>query len=611
MKLVRVLVPAILVAALAGMAPSAWALSSGDLIKQGVSLLRDGKTQEALDLFTRAQKLDPNGARPHYYIASALERLGAPDSATVHYLTALRIQPKYPEALTGYGKLLRKQGKKDEGTAKLEEAVKYDGKDPAALYGLGQAYLEDKKFDDAEKIFRKGTLLKTGRAQFLAGTALALEGKGDLKAAEELFIRARETDPNNLRVRLEMGNFYMRKKIPVLAAPEFGHAATLNPSDPETYYLYGKALVGMNEFNAALKAFVDATKQDSSYAPAYLETGRLFYRAKRYAEAAENFRVYTGLIPDAYEGYYELGRSLSEISARDANARAEATVALSQANDLKPNVTEVLGSLCKLYFEQGEAGRDSALYYCDKYASAADSLTAEEELRVGMLYVAADDSANAVVHLNKAAAMDSTKVKDAYFQVGYMLFARKDYAGALPYFDKTLAVDPKFLPALLNKGLAELQLGQKSEAIGTLRQALVVKPDDARTMVWIGQTMLQMEADSLPIALEMYQNAAAVDPKNGDALRGAGLALLLMDRCGDAEGWFLKANEAQADHLQGRIWLAQSYAKCGDLTKAKQQFQAALEIDPNSREASKGLENIRNFEQRKKAPKASGASASP
>jgi Flp pilus assembly protein TadD len=126
------------------------------------------------------------------------------------------------EALTGYGKLLRKQGKTAEGTQKLEEAVKNDGKDPAALYGLGQAYLEDKKFDDAEKVFRKGTLLKTGRAQFLAGTALAQEGKGDLKEAEELFIRARETDPNNLRVRIEMGNFYMRKKIPVLAAPEFG-----------------------------------------------------------------------------------------------------------------------------------------------------------------------------------------------------------------------------------------------------------------------------------------------------------------------------------------------------------------------------------------------------
>jgi tetratricopeptide (TPR) repeat protein len=610
-KHVRFLVPALLVAALAGAAPPAWALSSGDLIKQGVSLLRDGKTQEALDLFTRAQRLDPNGAKPHYYIASALERLGAADSAQTEYLTALRIQPKYPEALTGYGKLLRKQGKKEEGTAKLEEAVKYDGKDPAALYGLGQAYLEDKKFDDAEKIFRKGTLLKTGRAQFLAGTALALEGKGDLSEAEKLFIRARETDPNNLRVRLEFGNFYMRKKVPVLAAPEFGHATTLNPNDPETHYQYGRALIGMNEFNAALQAFVKASQQDSSYAPAYLETGRLFYRAKRYPEAAENFRVYTGLVPDAYEGYYELGRALAETSARDANARYEATAALSRANELKPEVTEVLGSLCKLYFEQGEAGRDSALHYCDLYASKADSLTADEELRVGQLYVAADDSANAVLHLNKAAAMDSSKVKDAKFNVGFMLFARRDYAGSLPYFEETLQADSVFLPALLNKGLAELQLGRKSEAIATLRRALVVKPDDARTMVWIGQTMLQMEADSLPIALEMYQNAAAVDSANGDALRGAGLALLLMDRCTDAEPWFQRAKAVEDNHLQGRIWLAQTHAKCGDLTRAKQEFQAALEIDPNSREASRGLENIRNFEQRKKAPKATGASASP
>jgi tetratricopeptide (TPR) repeat protein len=609
-KLVRFLVPALLVAALAGASP-VWALSSGDLIKQGVSLLRDGKTQEALDLFTRAQKLDPNSAKPHYYIASSLERLGAADSAQTEYLIALRMQPKYPEALTGYGKLLRKQGKKAEGTAKLEEAVKYDSKDPAALYGLGQAYLEDKKFEEAEKVFRKGTLLKTGRAQFLAGTALALEGKGDLKEAEKIFIAARETDPNNLRVRLELGNFYMRKKVPVLAAPEFGHASTLDPSNPETHYNYGKALIGMNEFNAALKAFVTATQQDSSYAPAYLETGRLFYRAKRYPEAAENFKVYTGLMPDAYEGYFELGRSLSEVSARDATARFEATAALSKANDLKPGVTEVLGSLCKLYAEQGEAGRDSALYYCDKYASAADSLTAEEELRVGQLYVAADDSVNAVLHLNRAAAMDSTMIKDATFQVGFLLFKRKDYEGSLPYFEQTLQADSAFLPALLNKGLAQLQLQRKSEAIATLRRALVVKPNDARTMVWIGQTMLQMEADSLPIALEMYQNAAAVDSANGDALRGAGLALLLMDRCSDAEGWFQRANAVQDDHLQGRIWLAQTHAKCGDLTKAKQEFNKALEIDPNSREASKGLENIRNYEQRKKAPKASGASTTP
>ncbi|HKO22002.1 MAG TPA: tetratricopeptide repeat protein, partial [Candidatus Eisenbacteria bacterium] len=229
MKLVTRIVVPLAFLALAGVASLSFALTSGDMIKQGIQLLRDGKTAEALDLFSRAQRLDPNGFKPHYYIASALERMNEPDSAAVEYQTALRINPKYVEALTGYGKLLRKQGKKEEGTAKLDAAVKQDPKDAPALYALGTAYLEDKKYDDAERIMRKGTLLKQGRALFLAGTALALEGKGELKQAEELFIRARETDPNNLRVRLDFGGFYDRKKIPVLAAPEYAQAILLDP----------------------------------------------------------------------------------------------------------------------------------------------------------------------------------------------------------------------------------------------------------------------------------------------------------------------------------------------------------------------------------------------
>ncbi len=613
MKVARHLLPVALWIGLAVAAPSLWALSSGDLIKQGVSLLRDGKIQESLDLFTKAQRLDPNGPKPHYYIASALERLGPDyaDSAMVEYNTAIKLNPKYVEALTGLGKLLRKLGKKMEGTAKLEEAVKYDPKDAAALYALGLSYLEDKRFADAEKIFRKGTLLKQGRALFLAGTALALEGKGDMKQAEELFIRARETDPNNLRVRLDLGGFYMRKKIPVLAAPEYGRAAELDPKNPEYHYLYGKALVGMNEFNAGLAAFISATQQDSTYAPAYLESGRLFYRAKRYKEAADNFKVYTGLVPDDYQGYVELGRALA--NSRDPADKVEAVITLTKANELKAGVPELLGSLCKLYSEQGEAGRDSALSYCDQYASVADSLTAEENLRIGTLFVAAGDSAKAFEHLTRAVAQDSSLYKDANFQLGFLFFARQDFASATPYFERTLQADSTFVPALLNLALSKLQLNDKPKAIEILRRALVVNPKDVRAMIWIGQTMLTMEPDSLPVALDTYRAAIAIDSTNADAYRGAGLALLLMDNCNEALGYFQKAAGLQPDHVQGHIWMGQTYSKCRDQANAKLEFNKALEIDPTNREASRGLDIIRKWEQQqleRKSGKSTGAGAS-
>ncbi|HLQ65964.1 MAG TPA: tetratricopeptide repeat protein [Candidatus Limnocylindrales bacterium] len=610
MKLVpRRLAPAILVLGLTFFAAAGWALTSTELIKKGVAELKDGKPQVALETFTTALKLDPNSAKPHYYIASALERMNAPDSARVEYETAIRIDPKYVEALTGLGNLLRKQGKDAEGTEKLELAVKYDPKDPAALYSLGTAYLKEKKFDEAEKIFRKGTLLKTGRAQFLAGTALALEGKGQLKEAEEIFIRARETDPNNLRVRLELGGFYERKKIPFLAVPEYKKAKELDPTNPEYHYLYGRASVGMNEFNEGLRAFVEATNVDSTYAPAYLEAGRLFYRAKRYDEAGEKFTKYTQLKEDDPQGWLELGRALS--FSRDPALKATAVGALETARKSNPDQKEILGALCKLYGEQGEA--DSARVVCDRYASVADTLTAEELLRIGTIYVTLGDTTKAVPLLTKAIQQDSTLARDANFQLGTLYFKIQDYPRAAPYFERALAADSAFVPALLNIGLAEMQMKNNSRAIEHLRRAVALRPNDKatapRSLVWIGQALMQMPSDSLPSALQSFQEAAAMDSTNGDAVRGAGLALLLLDNCNDALQWLARGTALEPEHVQGHIWLAQGYLKCKDVPRGKIEFNRVIEIDPTNKQASDGLALIRKFEdaQQKRAAQQSGS----
>ena len=616
MKSVCRVIP-LLVLSLSLSAAASWALSGSDLIKQGVTALKDGRTKEALDIFGRAQRLEPNSPKPHFYIASALERLDNADSARAEYETAIRMDPKYPEALTGLGNLLRKQGKMAEGTEKLEAAVKYDSKDPAALYSLGTAYLKDKKYDDAEKVFRKGTLLKTGRAQFLAGTALALEGKGQMKEAEEIFIRARETDPNNLRVRLELGGFYERKKIPFLAVPEYKKAKELDPKNAEYHYLYGRASVGMNEFNEGLRAFLEANNVDSTYAPAYLESGRLFYRAKRYAEANDKFAKYTTLAPEDPQGWLEYGRSLSY--SHDAGDRALAITALEKAREKNPDQVDLLSTLCKLYSEQGEEGRDSASVICTKYASVADSLTPEERVRIGTIFAAIGDTAKAVPLLESAAREDSSLARDVNFQLGFLYFKDQNYPAATPFFEKTLQADPEFVPALMNLGLAKMQMKQNSEAVGYLRRAVALKPTDrqngVRARVWIGQILMQMEADSLPAALQSFQDAAAADSVNADAIRGAGLSYLLMDNCPDAIRWLSRGTAVDPQHVQGHIWLAQGYLKCketpNNIEHAKAEFNQALEIDPTNAPASQGLQLIRKYEDAQQARKLKGAAQQP
>jgi tetratricopeptide (TPR) repeat protein len=613
-RVIRRVLPGLLLAGLLGgsllAVPPAYALQSGDIIKQGIEAYRLGSSgvdpqknfKRALDLFTQAQRLDPNGPKPHYFIGSALEKLDAPDSAMTEYQTAIRLDPKYVEALTGLGKLLRKRGKLEEGTAKLQEAVKYNAKDSAALYALGQAYLQDKKYDDAYTVFTKGTLLKQGRALFLDGQALALEGKGETKKAEEIFIRARETDPENLRVRLDLGGFYSRRKIPVLAAPEFVKATELDPRNPEVHYLAGKAYVGMNEFNAGLKEFMDAIAADSTYAPAYLEAGRLYFRANRPADAAEKLQTYTSLKPDDNEGYQELGRALAK--SPNPDDRKSAIPVLEKAYEANPQDCEVAGALGKLHFENKDT--EEAMKYYDQYAQCADTLmTAEDHLRVGTMYVAAKDSAKAVPQLQRAVAMDSSLAKDATFQLGFLYFSRRDYNGAIPYLEEALHADPNNTSILMNLGLAEYALKQPNVGNDYLRRALAINPSDNRPRIWIAQTLTAL--DSLSEAESMYQQAIAADSANAEAHRGLGVVRLLQKRWGDAVPPLQRAIELEKDNIQGHIWLAQAYSNSGQVNEAKAEFNKAIDIDPNNADASRGLELIRKYEAQKAAKAAAGS----
>jgi len=109
------------------------------------------------------------------------------------------------------------------------------------------------------------------------------------------------------------------------------------------------------------------------------------------------------------------------------------------------------------------------------------------------------------------------------------------------------------------------------------------------------------------VALETYQAAIEADSASGDAQRGAGLSLLLMDRCGDAAPYFITATEMEPNHVQGHVWLAQTYSKCKDLGRAKEEFNKALDIDPTNPQASQGLQIIRDFEAKQQL-RAAGAS---
>ena len=67
-----------------------------------------------------------------------------------------------------------------------------------------------------------------------------------------------------------------------------------------------------------------------------------------------------------------------------------------------------------------------------------------------------------------------------------------DYNEAIIYFDKALAIDPKYEPAYINKGLALYGLGKYNEAINSYEKALTINPNDGAALINIGSALVKL-----------------------------------------------------------------------------------------------------------------------
>src|SRR2546428_140805 len=146
----------------------------------------------------------------------------------------------------------------------------------------------------------------------------------------------------------------------------------------------------MNEFNSGLKSYMDAIAADSSYAPAYLEAGRLYYRAGpiHIAEAAGKLEAHTGLRPDDPEGYVELGRALPKSNNPDDPTKATST--------LRKDANFQLGFL---YFARKDF--PGAIPYFEA-ALKADSAFMPALLNIGLAKLAVKEPSAGIAYLRRA-----------------------------------------------------------------------------------------------------------------------------------------------------------------------------------------------------------------
>jgi tetratricopeptide (TPR) repeat protein len=325
-------------------------------------------------------------------------------------------------------------------------------------------------------------------------------------------------------------------------------------------------------------------RNDPEFAPGELALGNLLYLAgerdpSRFPEAREPLEKYTQLVPGDSKGWSLLGRTYSALRMKD-----EALAAMLKAESLGDKSKEMYTVLGRLYAErkewdkalqafakgdpntrdmlligqmmvfQGRLNQADSIYrsifladsnradgrfalnelgklrFREKDYPAAVSLfrrrialdpnNDEAYYYIGLSYKEMKKYDEALDALKQAAALAETRA-DRHFWLGILYEQVDSSAAAEREYQRSVDLDSTSMTAAIayrQLGYHRLLTKDYGAATQLLERAAHINDHDLQTLVWLGQGY--QNAGNRAKAIEYYDKALAIDPKQPDAAKG-------------------------------------------------------------------------------------------
>ncbi len=165
------------------------------LFKEGRQLFRDRKYQDAIPLFERVLKHDPDHVEVHDAIAMAYFVLKQYDLAIEHFNRVAQLQPMNAKVLINMGAVYNRKEDFQKASEVLKRAVTKDGKAVEAYYNLGIAYRGLKQLPMSVSSYKEALRLNPRMLDALQNLGNVLLEMNNPKGAIEQYKKALEINP--------------------------------------------------------------------------------------------------------------------------------------------------------------------------------------------------------------------------------------------------------------------------------------------------------------------------------------------------------------------------------------------------------------------------------
>lgn len=377
--------------------------------KLAISLVSTGDRTKAIALLEDIAGRRPDNYRLWFYLAELHQQETNTDRALECYQRAIDVNPKNPEGYIRKSYLLINLSRNDEASTCLQEGLKTNPHDLRIIEMLAYVHMTQGAYAEAVALFKSAEQEYGSEesspllSNFYLNFAIACQLTGDTDEALRLIRKGAESNPDFINDFLAVsfrnrGDKTRLKTALALLDP----LQDLIPRTSTTYTLYGLLALNAEEYAAALSLFERAeliAKEDGNDedldSQFYFWLGSCAERVKDYDRAEEYFLTAIAREPDHADSHNYLAYMNAERGVKLEDALDHAGVALA----IEPENPAYIDTRGWIYYRMGRY--DEAL--ADVMAAAVsmpDDPTIAEHL--GDIYAAIGDDGKAVEFWQRA-----------------------------------------------------------------------------------------------------------------------------------------------------------------------------------------------------------------
>jgi len=179
--------------------------------------------------------------------------------------------------------------------------------------------------------------------------------------------------------------------------------------------------------------------------------------------------------------------------------------------------------------------------------------------------------------------------KRAHNNLGSSLFLSGDAIGACAEFQNALALDPRYVNALVNLGRVQVQIGAFADASTHFTSALAMEPTNAEAHFGLGFALAS--TGHLAEGIAHYREAIRLEPSTTDYRLKLAQALFRAHDATAAIEQFQELVHLAPTLVEAHTGLGTALASQGNFSEAERELTAALRLNPYDFDAHYNLGN--------------------